>query len=104
MTFKSLNDPFNPEKSLLHEASCECPLCASQQKAASGEKSIDASAGQEAIEKAVFAATTWQPQTAEENTAEALESPEAIMDRAIEFENGLMDTTTFLVLVHTPEK
>ncbi len=84
MTFKSLNDPFNPEKSLLHEASCECPLCASQHKTVSGGSSKDTAAGQEAIEKAVFASTPGQPQAAEEKSADALGSPEDIMDRAIE--------------------
>ncbi len=76
MTFKSLNDPFNPGTSLLHEASCECPLCKAHQ-AGAGD------ASQEAIEKAVFESASPQNKAPViEDTA--LDSPEAIMDRAIE--------------------
>ncbi len=27
MSFKSLSDPFNPNKSLLHKSDCDCPVC-----------------------------------------------------------------------------
>ena len=81
MKFKSLSNPYNPDKSLLHEASCDCPICIA------GHSSGDASDRQAAIEKAVFEqealADTPLDQTAE-NTDSELQSSEDIMDRAIE--------------------
>jgi len=81
MKFKSLSNPYNPDKSLLHEASCDCPICLA------GHSHGNTSDKQGAIEKAVFEqevlADTALDQAAEK-TDSVLQSPEDIMDRAIE--------------------
>ena len=107
MTYKSLNDPFNPDKSLLHEASCDCALCKSAQQNPVTDN-LSASQRQEALEKQIFEpATTDKPSTiytGGDNTA--LESTEDMMDRAIEsavvrsvFGHNEMSRRSFLGLV-----
>lgn len=81
MKFKSLSNPYNPDKSLLHEASCDCPICIA------GHSRDNASEKQAAIEKAVFeqeVLTEIPLDQAAENADSILQSPEDIMDRAIE--------------------
>ncbi len=103
MSFKSLSDPFNPDKSLLHKTDCDCPMC--QIEKVSGNMS--ASQKQEAVEKAAYespASTHSMHVDAEHN--EALDSNEAIMDRAIEsavvrsvFGHNEMSRRSFLSMV-----
>ena len=102
MTFKSLNDPFDPSKSLLHEASCECPLCKSQQS----HSGRDPEVGQEAIERAVFESNAAQAPAATAGATAELASPDAMMDRVIEsavmrsvFGHNEMSRRSFLGLV-----
>ncbi|MDX2487692.1 MAG: CmpA/NrtA family ABC transporter substrate-binding protein [Gammaproteobacteria bacterium] len=81
MKFKSLSNPYNPDKSLLHEASCDCPICIA------GHSHDNASEKQAAIEKAVFEqeVLTERPlDQAAKNTDSILQSSEDIMDRTIE--------------------
>ena len=81
MKFKSLSNPYNPDKSLLHEASCDCPICIA------GQSHDNASEKQAAIEKAVFEqeVLTERPlDQAAKNTDSILQSSEDIMDRTIE--------------------
>jgi len=85
MSYKSLNDPFNPNKSLKHEASCDCPLCksASQNPATDG---LSAAQRQEQLEKAVFEAEAAQYKSPIYTGAEddVLATSDEMMDRAIE--------------------
>jgi nitrate/nitrite transport system substrate-binding protein len=85
MTFKSLNDPFNPDVSLRHEASCDCPICQSS-KLNSKDDDVSASQRQENLEKAVF--DNSQPSASDKNhqndDAQLFDSTDDIMDRAIE--------------------
>ena len=81
MKFKSLSNPYNPDKSLLHEASCDCPICIA------GHSHDNASEKQAAIEQAVFEqeVLTERPlDQAAKNTDSILQSSEDIMDRTIE--------------------
>ena len=81
MKFKSLNNPYNPDKSLLHEASCDCPICAADHSEGNESKK------QAAIEKAVFEKAALENQSqgdAAETDDPGLQSSEDIMDRAIE--------------------
>lgn len=81
MKFKSLNNPYNPDKSLLHEASCDCPICIADHSHGT------ASDKQAAIEKAVFEQEVLKDTAldqAAEITDPVLQSPEDIMDRTIE--------------------
>jgi nitrate/nitrite transport system substrate-binding protein len=107
MTYKSLNDPFNPTLSLRHEASCDCPLCKTAQQSPQDD-SLSADRRQTALEQAVFTSAAPQhnaslPAGADD---EVFGSPEAIMDRAIEsavvrsvFGHNEMSRRSFLGLI-----
>ncbi|NCN66691.1 MAG: nitrate ABC transporter substrate-binding protein [Piscirickettsiaceae bacterium CG_4_10_14_3_um_filter_44_349] len=79
MSFKSLNDPFNEKKSLLHKADCDCPICQVE------SSNLDTSQKQAAVERSVYESSIQMSVShgAHEHNA-ALDSNEAIMDRAIE--------------------
>lgn len=107
MTYKSLNDPFNPDKSLLHESSCDCPMC----KSAKQNPAIDgksATQRQDDLEQEVYESATITKKspiyTGEEQ--DALDTPDEVMDRAIEsaivrsvFGHNDMSRRSFLGLV-----
>jgi nitrate/nitrite transport system substrate-binding protein len=106
MSYKSLNDPFNPNKSLTHEASCDCPLCKSAQQNPATD-GLSADQRQEALEKAVFESSAPQQKspiyTGEE---ERFASSDAMLDRAIEsavvrsvFGHNEMSRRSFLGLI-----
>ncbi|MFU8837680.1 MAG: CmpA/NrtA family ABC transporter substrate-binding protein [Thiohalomonadaceae bacterium] len=80
MSYKSLNDPFNPNGSLIHQANCACPLCHAQ-RAPNSE--LSASQQQAALEQAVY--QDQAPQHKVKSPAqESFDSSEAMLDRAIE--------------------
>ena len=109
MTYKSLNDPFNPDKSLMHKSSCDCPMC----KSAKLNPAIDdrsATQRQDMLEQEVFESAAPAQQTpihtSEEN--DVLGTPDEMMDRAIEsaivrsvFGHNDMSRRSFLGLVGT---
>ena len=105
MTFKSLNDPFNPDKSLLHEASCDCPVCQSA-KLNPATDGLTASQRQDALEKAVFESAEQHAPVAASDNHEQFDSSEDMMDRVIEsaivrgvFGHNEMSRRSFLGLV-----
>ncbi|BBP43453.1 ABC transporter substrate-binding protein [Thiosulfativibrio zosterae] len=79
MSFKSLNDPFNEKKSLLHKADCDCPICKVE------SSPLNPSQKQAEVERSVYESSIQvygSHEMPEHNSA--LDSNEAIMDRAIE--------------------
>ncbi|MDR9498817.1 MAG: CmpA/NrtA family ABC transporter substrate-binding protein [Hydrogenovibrio sp.] len=83
MSFKSLNDPFNPNKSLMHQSNCDCPICQTQKQS----PQLNDRDKQEAIEKQVDASFRSDASTASaavEPEATGLNSPEDMIDRAVE--------------------
>jgi len=107
MTYKSLNDPFNPDKSLLHESSCDCALCksAKQNPATDG---MSATQRQDALEKEVYESAAAEQKspiyTGEDN--DVPDTPDEMLDRAIEsavvrsvFGHNDMSRRSFLGLV-----
>ncbi len=82
MSFKSLSDPFNPNKSLLHKSDCDCPVCQTEK---SGSHLSDYEK-QEMIERRVdeeYGASTSHSAHVEAQDP-ALTSSEDIIDRAVE--------------------
>jgi nitrate/nitrite transport system substrate-binding protein len=69
MSYKSLNDPFNPDVSLVHEAGCECQQC---QNLTSVEVSAESLAPKQALS------------AESESDLTSFDSSEEVMDRAIE--------------------
>ena len=67
MSYKSLNDPFNPDLSLRHEAGCTCSRCAGQDQQDPDQLPLAAGTAPESV-----------------TPAETLASEEEVMDRAIE--------------------
>ena len=115
MTYKSLNDPFNPDISLKHETSCECPLCVSAKQAPASGVMNDRQ-NQDGLEKAVFTSEVSQQESSLYANAKVdldnqadndlLDSPDDIMDRAIEsavvrsvFGHNEMSRSSFLGLI-----
>lgn len=107
MTYKSLNDPFNPDKSLLHESSCDCPLCKTAKQNPSSD-GLSANQRQEALEKEVYESSAPKEKsviyTPDDN--DVLDSTDDMMDRAIEsaivrsvFGHNEMSRRSFLGLV-----
>ena len=85
MSYKSLNDPYNPDKSLLHESSCKCALCKSAKLKPATNK-LTASKRQETLEKEVFESAPTQHKSSIYNPHDndELGTSEDMMDRAIE--------------------
>lgn len=107
MTFKSLNDPFNPDKSLRHEASCDCPICQSTKQTES-TNNLSASQQQKKLEQAIFESSKSELNFSQQNQDESslFDSTDDIMDRAIEsavvrsvFGHNEMSRRSFLGLV-----
>ena len=71
MTYKSLNDPYNPDISLRHDRSCACRLCQ------------NAGQDQAQLEQAVFEADA-APIAGRVDAASMLASEEEVLDRTIE--------------------
>ena len=80
MSYKSLNDPFNSNSSLVHLSSCECPLCDAKRNS-TGEQS--ASQQQADLERAVYQSAA-APAKAQHQHGASFDSSEAMLDRAIE--------------------
>ena len=80
MSYKSLNDPFNSNSSLVHLSSCECPLCDAKHKS-TGEQTT--SQQQAELERAVYQSAA-APSRAQHQQGERFDSSEAMLDRAIE--------------------
>ena len=109
MTYKSLGDPFNPETSLTHKSSCDCPICKTQKSSAGTGEPQSESQMQDAIERAAFETKHEHSPASdihEKSSAEldgTLDSTESITDRAIEgamvramFGNNEMSRRAFL--------
>ncbi len=82
MSFKSLSDPFNPNKSLLHKSDCDCPVCQTEK---AGVHLSDYEK-QEMIERRVdeeYGASASHSAHVEAQDP-ALTSSEDIIDRAVE--------------------
>ncbi len=104
MSYKSLNDPFNPDASLTHEAGCECAHC----RSASPDRAAGAVRHARGVEVAPPSlASTTAPAVASGASDGALfDSEEAMMDRAIEsavvrsvFGHSEMSRRSFLGLI-----
>lgn len=82
MTFKSLGDPFSPDSRLVHTQSCTCADCAARRSAAARGETLSDRALTEHLERAAEA----QPSSAAARPrgTPALETPEDVMDRAVE--------------------
>ncbi|WP_319381184.1 ABC transporter substrate-binding protein [Thiomicrorhabdus sp.] len=81
MSFKSLNDPFDASKSLLHKSDCNCPICQTE-KTSSG---LNDAQKQERIEQAAFSQQQSPAKSDSHPEYDAvLDSNEAIIDRAVE--------------------
>lgn len=96
MTVKSLNDPFDPNKSLVHEKGCECSSCQSK----SHEVSISSLINDTPEIQAKKQAETVEPEQS------VLSSTDDMMDRAIEsavvrsvFGHNEMSRRSFLGLI-----
>ena len=81
MSYNSLNDPFNPDISLTHEANCECHRCKSTSSVQIAEGDISGGRHQHRIGTAAPAASNAIDAPADD---EAFASSEEMMDRAIE--------------------
>lgn len=103
MSFKSLSDPFDPNKSLLHKSDCDCPICKTEKHSAH----LSEFQKQEAIEKSVYESGMSAKTAHMDATMDsALDSNEAIMDRAIEsavvrsvFGHNEMSRRSFLSMI-----
>jgi nitrate/nitrite transport system substrate-binding protein len=85
MKFKSLNNPYDPDQSLVHETGCDCPVCASGHAHNDlGERERRALMEKRAFEKSGKEPEADRRSTPAEEKGTVLESPEEIMDRAIE--------------------
>jgi len=83
MSFKSLNDPFDGSKSLLHKSDCDCPMC----KAEKSAPALSASQKQEQIEKEADQMRYQQTDSnfsVDTSDANQLQNSEDIIDRAVE--------------------
>ncbi|WP_130538375.1 CmpA/NrtA family ABC transporter substrate-binding protein [Thiomicrorhabdus indica] len=84
MSFKSLSDPFDASKSLLHKSDCDCPMCLLEKN----QPHLSARDKQESIEQTLQQKLDQQSEPHSKkiiSPAEAaLQSQEEIIDRAVE--------------------
>lgn len=80
MSFKSLNDPFDASKSLLHKSDCDCPMCQLEKT----QSHLSARDKQESLEQKLDQQRYAQPKKIISPAEAAFQSQEEIIDRAVE--------------------
>ena len=98
MSYKSLDDPYSPNSDLQHGPSCNCPICVFQREQASAQYECTETELTEKLERTVFEGTvessnssrvgdhvtTTSESTDASQGTNPLQSPETILDRAVE--------------------